>query len=191
GSWMEDTDDGTVLYGGKKVPRTTFISWAEAREMEASGLVEFASHSYDLHRGIQANPQGNRVSGVLTWQYDPRTGTYEDDVAYMARLRTDLSKSRAMMETNFGHPPRAMVWPYGRYTGPALDVAKELGFSFALTLNPEPAYTSEVSAIAGYLPSATPTLADIVRNLLFESDRTPLLRIACLTLDALAAAGRR
>ena len=189
GSWMKDTGDGTVLYGDKRVPRTTFISWAEAREMEASGLVEFASHSYDLHRGIQANPQGNRVSGVLTWRYDPRTGTYEDDVAYMARLRADLAKSRALMETNLGHPPRAIVWPYGRYTGPALDVVKELGFGFALTLNPEPAYTSNLYEIPRYFPSQNPSLADIVRNLRFEPDRTPNQRIACLTLDALAAVG--
>jgi peptidoglycan/xylan/chitin deacetylase (PgdA/CDA1 family) len=190
GSWMEDTDDGTVLYGDKRVPRTTFLSWAEAREMEASGLVEFASHSYDLHRGVQANPQRNLVPGVLTWRYDPRTGTYEDDAAYMARLRADLAKSRANMEANLGHPPRAIVWPYGRFTGPAVDVAKELGFSFAATLNPEPAYTSDLYAIARYFPSANPSLADIVRNLRFEPDRTPALRIACLTLDALAAAGR-
>src|SRR5215469_13383830 len=47
GSWMQDTPDGTVLYGDQRVPRTNFISWAEAREMEASGLVEFASHSYN------------------------------------------------------------------------------------------------------------------------------------------------
>jgi poly-beta-1,6-N-acetyl-D-glucosamine N-deacetylase len=56
GSWMEDGPDGTVRYGDKTVPRSTFISWTEAREMQASGLVEFASHSYDLHRGVQANP---------------------------------------------------------------------------------------------------------------------------------------
>ena len=55
GSWMEDRPGGnpqpgdravgTVQYGDKTVPRSNFISWAEAREMQASGLVEFASHS--------------------------------------------------------------------------------------------------------------------------------------------------
>ena len=53
GSWMEDEPDGTVLYGDRKVPRSNFVSWDEAREMQASGLVEFASHGYDLHRGVQ------------------------------------------------------------------------------------------------------------------------------------------
>ena len=30
----------------------TFLSWEEAREMARSGFVEFASHSYNLHRGV-------------------------------------------------------------------------------------------------------------------------------------------
>ncbi|HEY7120242.1 MAG TPA: poly-beta-1,6-N-acetyl-D-glucosamine N-deacetylase PgaB, partial [Tepidisphaeraceae bacterium] len=188
GSWMENAPDGTVLYGDKRVPRTTFISWAEAREMEGSGLVELASHSYELHQGVQANPQGNKVPAAITWRYDPGTRKYEDDAQYVARIRADLTRSRTMMEVNLGHPPRTMTWPYGRYTGPALQVAKELGFTFALTLEPEPAYTSDLHAIQRYFPTGRPTLGDIVRNLRFEAERPHTLRIACLTLDALAAA---
>ncbi len=188
GSWMEDAADGTVLYGDKKVPRSNFVSWAEAREMQASGLIEFASHSYDLHRGARANPQGNFTPAALTWQYDPRTRTYEDDAQYTARIRADLIHSRTMIEANLGHPPRAIVWPYGRYTGPALQVAKDLGFDFALSLEPEPAYTSNLYAIQRYFPTGNPSLADIVRNLRFEPERPERRRIACLTLDALAAA---
>jgi peptidoglycan/xylan/chitin deacetylase (PgdA/CDA1 family) len=188
GSWMEDRPDGTVQFGDKAVPRSNFISWAEAREMEASGLVEFASHSYDLHRGVRANPQGNVIPGAITWKYDPIIRTYEDDAQYTARIRADLTRSRAVMAANLGHPPRAMVWPYGRYTGPALAVTKQLGFRFSLTLEPEPAYTSDLFAIHRYFPTENASLADIVRNLRFEPDRPLTRRIACLTLDALAAA---
>jgi biofilm PGA synthesis lipoprotein PgaB len=65
GSWMEGRPDGTVLYGDRVVPRSRFLSWSEAREMQASGLVEFASHSYDLHRGVLANPQGNLIPAAI------------------------------------------------------------------------------------------------------------------------------
>ena len=189
GSWMEDGPDGTVLYGDKIVPRTNFVSWAEVREMEASGLIEFASHSYDLHRGVQANPQGNLLPAAVTWRYDPLTRTYEDDAQYTTRIRADLRRSRTMMEVQLGHPPRTITWPYGRYTGPALEVARELGFAFALTLEPEPAYTSAPFAIARYFPAQNPSFGDIVRNLRFEPERPATRRIACLALDALAAAG--
>ena len=189
GSWMEDAADGTVLYGDKKVPRSNFVSWDEAREMQASGLVEFASHGYDLHRGVRANPQGNLTPAAVTWQYDPRTRTYEDDAQHTARIRADLTHSRTMMEDNLGHPPRAIVWPYGRRTEIALQVAKELGFVFSMNLVPEPASTSNLDAIPRYYPSERPSLEDIVRALRFEPQRPHTRRIACVTLDALAAAG--
>src|SRR3954469_9601539 len=54
GTWMEARPDGTVLYGDQAVPRDRFISWEHAREMQQSGLVEFASHGYDLHHGVEA-----------------------------------------------------------------------------------------------------------------------------------------
>jgi biofilm PGA synthesis lipoprotein PgaB len=189
GSWMEGQPDGTVLYGDRIVPRSDFISWSQAREMQASGLVELASHSFGLHRGVQANPQGNMVPAAITWRYDPATGRYEDDTQYRARIRADLLRARSQMAANLGRPPRALVWPFGRYSGPALDVAKQTGFSFALTLEPEPAYTSDLYAIHRYFPSQNPSLGDLARNLRFEPGRPTSRRIACLTLDALAAVG--
>jgi biofilm PGA synthesis lipoprotein PgaB len=189
GSWMEGRLEGTVVYGDRVVPRSNFISWAQAREMQASGLVEFASHSYNLHRGVMANPQGNMVPAAITWQYDPATSSYEDDTQFRARIRADLERARSQMATNLGRPPRALVWPFGRYSGPALEVAKQVGFTFALTLEPEPAYTSDLFAIHRYFPSQNPSLGDLARNLRFEPDRPATRRIACLTLDALAAVG--
>lgn len=189
GSWMEARPDGTVQYGDRIVPRSKFVSWAEAREMQASGLVEFASHSYNLHRGVQANPQGNMVPAAITWRYDPATQRYETDAQYRARIRADLQRSRQQIAANLGRPPRAIVWPFGRYSGPALAEAKAVGFTFALTLEPEPAYTSEIFAIHRYFPSLNPTLADLARNLRFDPDYPATRRVACLSLDALAAAG--
>src|SRR6185369_15409620 len=85
GSWMDGPPGGSVMYGDKKVPRGNFISWPEAREMQASGLVEFASHSYELHRGVQANPQGSMTPAAVTWPYDPASGRYFEDSVYLAR----------------------------------------------------------------------------------------------------------
>ena len=99
--------------------------------MQASGLVEFASHSYALHRGVQANPQGNMTPSAFTWRYDPATRRYETDAQQRARIRADLQRSRQQIAANLGRPPRAIVWPYGRYTEMQLAEAKALGFTFA------------------------------------------------------------
>ena len=102
--------------------------------------------------------------GRDTWQYDPATRTYEDDAQHIARIRADLVHSRTMMEANLGRSPRAIVWPYGRLPGLALQAAKELGFPFSMNLDPEPAYTSDLYAIQRYYPADRPSLGDIVRQ---------------------------
>ena len=43
------------------------------------------------------------------------------------------------MTRELGRAPRAIAWPYGRYTQSAVEIAKALGFRFALTFDPEPA----------------------------------------------------
>jgi hypothetical protein len=189
GSWMEDGPDGTVLYGDKRVPRTNFVSWAEVREMEASGLIEFASHSYDLHRGVQANPQGNLLPAAVTWRYDPLTRTYEDDAQYTTRIRADLRRSR----DDHGGPARASA-PHDRMALRALHPAcagsrqrngiccrPDPGAGTGLHLGP----FRDLSLF----PAQNPSFGDIVRNLRFEPERPATRRIACLALDALAAAG--
>ena len=56
---MEEAKDGQVFCGDRSVPREQFVTWPQVREMVASGLVEVASHSYSLHKGVTSNPQGS------------------------------------------------------------------------------------------------------------------------------------
>jgi len=69
GQWMDVPEGQIVDYDGKPVPRGKFLTWEQVREMQASGLVEVASHSYGLHRGILANPQGNTQPAATTRLY--------------------------------------------------------------------------------------------------------------------------
>jgi peptidoglycan/xylan/chitin deacetylase (PgdA/CDA1 family) len=187
GRWMEPAPEGDVRYGKQTIPRERFISWAEAREMQDSGLVEFISHSDDLHRALVANPQGSEVPAAIVRRYDPITRAYENDEQYRARIRSDLQRSRDVMTAHLGRRPRALAWPFGRYTRPALDIAREAGFSFALTLEPEPSFTSDLYAIHRFYPTRNNTLGDLVRNLMFEPPMPATRRIACVALDELAA----
>ena len=140
GKWMDVPDGQVVDYDGKPVPRGKFLNWAQVREMQASGLIEVASHSYDLHHGILANPQGNTQPAATTRLY--ANGRYEDDAAYLARLRADLRDS---ISQHTGKAPRIIVWPYGRSNRAAQEVAAQLGMPIGLTL------------IDGFNDAATPT----------------------------------
>ena len=65
------------------------MNWAQVREMQASGLAEFASHSDDLHHGVLANPQGNEQPAA-TYAYLKSQSRYETDAEYQQRILQDL-----------------------------------------------------------------------------------------------------
>ena len=138
GAWMDAPAGTSVQYDNRPVPREAFLSWEQVREMVASGLVEVASHSYDLHRGVTGNPQSNEQPAATTRRYDPGSGRYEGDADYLERVRADLERNSRLIERQTGSRPRAMVWPYGRYNGATQRIARELGMPMMLTLESGP-----------------------------------------------------
>ena len=66
GSWLEPKAGQKVDFSGEEIPRDKILSWGELKEMQDSGFVEIASHSYHLHRGITGNPQGNSEPAATT-----------------------------------------------------------------------------------------------------------------------------
>jgi biofilm PGA synthesis lipoprotein PgaB len=134
GRWLDTPAGERVAYGEAGLPRSDFLSWDEVREMVRSGLVEIASHSYDLHRGIRGNPQGNLQPAAVTRAYDPQAGRYEDEAAYRARVRADLERAAALIERETGRRPRAIVWPFGAHSGATAAIARELGMPVGFTL---------------------------------------------------------
>jgi peptidoglycan/xylan/chitin deacetylase (PgdA/CDA1 family) len=167
GSWMEASMEETVLYNNIQVPRAKFISWDEAREMQKSGLVEFASHSDSMHLEVQGNPQGNRLPSATTRGFSLQEG-YESSEVFNGRLKADLERSRKLLEKELGNSPRVLVWPFGRYTGNGQNMAKSLGFEFAMTLQPEPATITQPMQVSRYLPTHNPSLSEVVSALRFE-----------------------
>lgn len=187
GSWVDAPMDATVRYGDRDVSRRNFIAWSEAREMARSGLVEFASHSFDLHRGVTGNPQGDQLPAAAARVYSPGTG-YETEVQYRTRIRTDLARSRTQLARELGRPPRALVWPYGRYSGAALEEARAAGFEFVFTLDPEPGDAARPLAIGRYYPTGNPTLGAIADKLRFDNLLAPAQRFVCVDPAALWSA---
>lgn len=133
GRWLEPRQ-GLVAFGDGWLPRERLLSWDELRTMQASGLVEVASHSYDLHHGIAGNPQGNSMPAATTRWYRPERG-YEDDAAYRQRLERDLRANSALLVRELGRAPRVIVWPYGRWNATAAAVAAGLGMPMGLSLD--------------------------------------------------------
>ncbi|WP_254873130.1 MULTISPECIES: poly-beta-1,6-N-acetyl-D-glucosamine N-deacetylase PgaB [Oxalobacteraceae] len=138
GDWIQTPQDQPVQFGDIKAPRQAFVNWDQVREMQASGLIEVASHSHSLHKGIIGNPQGNMMPAAITRFYWPQNKQYESDEAYTKRIRADLERSASLIEKETGKRPRAMVWPYGANSRIANKIAAEVGMPISLNLEPGP-----------------------------------------------------
>lgn len=134
GSWMNAK--GQVDFDGRRmIARDKFLSQEEIKEMVGSGLVEIASHSYFLHKGVQGNPQGNMEPSATTRQWLSDKQGYEDEAYYQQRVYDDLRENALFLKRYTGQKPRVMVWPYGRYNEEVRRIAQRLGMSIGLTLD--------------------------------------------------------
>ena len=138
GEWIQTPDGDDVSFGGTTLPRAQFANWDDLREMVGSGLVEVASHSHGMHKGIPANPQGNLIPAAIARSYNPQESAYESDTEYAARIKSDMQRNAALIERELGQKPRAMVWPYGAYNRHAAQWAAEAGMPITMNLEPGP-----------------------------------------------------
>ncbi len=177
-NWIDT--DGVVQYAGRQLGRGDFLNWSQIFEMQGSGLVEIASHSHDLHKGIRGNPQGNLQPAAVTREYDG--AGYESEEAYRRRIAADLALSVATIVDATGLSPRVMTWPYGAYNDAAASIAAEHGMQISLTVDLDSASRGRVIRIGRDLIIANPTLFDFSAELV--NDRTtPIVRVAQIDLD--------
>lgn len=138
GEWIETPPDTTVAYGDRAMARSEFVTWQDVREMLASGLVEVASHSHSMHKGIRANPQGNSIVSAVSRYYWPQTGAYENDTDYAIRIKEDLKRNGDLIERELKVRPRAIAWPYGAYNIAGIRWAAEAGMPVSMSLESGP-----------------------------------------------------
>ncbi|MCE5312942.1 MAG: poly-beta-1,6-N-acetyl-D-glucosamine N-deacetylase PgaB [Nitrospiraceae bacterium] len=122
-----------VGYKPKGLPEPV-MTWQQIREVSKHRLVEIASHSYDLHRSIRYTPQGNVAAAANVKLYNEEKKTIESKEEYRKRIEEDFLKQQQVFEKELGYRPRAMVWPYGKYSQPAVEAAEKFGYQFAFTL---------------------------------------------------------
>ncbi len=176
GSWMEGLDANNRPAGKE------LLNWSEIRELEQSGLVEIASHSYDLHRGLVANPQGNEQAAATTYAYDTDLSQYEDDAEYQQRISASMAKSTDFIWQHAGIRPRLMVWPFGEYNEALLATSRSVGMPYTLALWDGKNTLADLRAMHRLLIADDPDqhqFAKIVKGL--RADRP--LRVVHMDLD--------
>jgi len=130
GSWVEAREANDVPASPGQ-PR--FMNKQQIRELNESGLIEFASHTFDLHHGLQANAWNNQQPAAVTRAWaDSRL---ESDAQWDARVRSDIARNQEYIRGLTGKAPQALVWPYGRYNDALKVVSKQRGLAVLFTLD--------------------------------------------------------
>lgn len=164
--WVDLPADQTVDFGPRPYTHEDFVTWAQLREMQDSGLIEIASHTDDLHHGVLSNPQGNETPAAITRIYDPALAAYENEATYRDRIRADLVRSSELIERHLGRAPRSIVWPYAAYNTVANDIADEAGMRVTFDLEGRNAKLGrDLHGLARLLMLDNPTVSDLAYDL--------------------------
>lgn len=165
-------------------PNKKLMTWEQVRELAKSDLVEIASHSYDLHHSIMANPQGNTQAAAVTRLYDDPMLMYETDNQYRERVRQAIQQSADFILQHTGKRPRVLVWPYGEYNEIALTAAREAGMPMTMGLIDGLNTLANFNALRREILVDNPELKQFIQIVSkLRSDRN--LRVAHLDMDYL------
>lgn len=182
GKWLDTPLDQDVAFGDTMADRSRFLTWDQVREISDSGLVEIGSHTYDMHRGVLANPQGNQQPAVAARIFDPVSQRYESDDDFRKRVEQDVLKITARLRQVTGKQPRVWVWPYGRVDGTTLQIAQENGYSIAMKLETGLMHMQGLISAPRVLVSNDPPLDDFARNVV-NMENANQLRVMHVDLD--------
>ncbi|KAA3631748.1 MAG: poly-beta-1,6-N-acetyl-D-glucosamine N-deacetylase PgaB [Proteobacteria bacterium] len=180
-SWLEVAPGRNVRYGTEYKPREAFLTWRQIHEIGRSPLVEIASHSHDLHRGVIGNPQGNSQPAATTRIYSG--GGYEPQQRYLDRVRDDIVASLDLIERHTGRRPRVMAWPFGAYTRETTQLIRDLGMVAALTLESGDADVGRLDRIPRLYLSGNPDMRAFARLMHDYFERPTIKRSIRIGLD--------
>lgn len=119
-----------ATYPAIGLPHLTFD---QMREMQASGLIEFGSHTYDGHGDVVINAAGDVAPALVNKEYNPETGTLETDWEFKLRVTNELTMSKSALERQLGVPITYFAYPYGRYSDMLQNLLTQNGYHIAVT----------------------------------------------------------
>ena len=106
--------------GRRQYEQSSYLSFADIKEMAGSGLCDIQSHSYDLHDWTKGRTGVNKKKDEALDEY-------------RKVLEDDLNKNQELLKKNCGIAPNAFAYPFGAYNPDAEKIISDMGFSAILT----------------------------------------------------------
>ncbi len=190
GSWIDTPMNQQVKFGDEMVDRDYFATWQQVREIGRSKLVEIASHTWNFHYGIEANPTGSKLPAFVNRMYFSNNERYETEAEYRNRIRQDAVKMTEKLKANAGVNAQVFVWPYGAANGIAIEELKKLGYDMFFTLESGLGNTSQLDSIPRVLIANNPSLKEFAQQIIGVQETSPE-RVMHIDLDYVYDADRQ
>ncbi|MDQ6997798.1 MAG: poly-beta-1,6-N-acetyl-D-glucosamine N-deacetylase PgaB [Mariprofundus sp.] len=165
-----------------KVLPEKLMNWQQIKEVAKSPLVEVASHTYNMHKGIQYNSIGNTGPAVNVRMYSTQNKHYETEQEYRQRLQEDFTHQNKLFESHVGFKPRIIVWPFGNHTGISWDIAKNNGFRMGFTLVWGLGDITNLAETPRLMVESVP-IKDFIDNVLYPNHKPTIIRAVQVDLD--------
>lgn len=131
-----DRLDHEVLYGlpnfsrGPAMAHEAFLPSQDLLDL----VREAVPQDYDGAKAFFAHMgDAQRLERTIRELPAERLGRMETPEEFRDRLRADLSACKETLERELGREATALAWPWGLFSGEALEIAKDLGFSTFFT----------------------------------------------------------
>ncbi len=170
-SWMSETDESnhaTAETGGTDPTMT----WAEAKQLYDSGLIEVISHSDALHyQATDMRLSDEGLAAETVRQFLLEKNRLETEAEYERRIRIDMDTSRRKLAEHGFPIPSFFCWPYGDWNFTARGIARQTGFTHFLGFDTPPIFVSRDTSSDGNLPRIPVLRKDETLPLNFPTDR--------------------
>lgn len=182
GAWLDTPADQAVQFGDIQAPRSMFLNREDLARTARSPLVEIGAHTFNHHKGVLANPQGNTLPAMANRMYLVEQQRYETMAEFEQRLRKDVAAITRVLKETTGKQPRVWVWPYGAVNGVAQRIIREAGYELFLTLEEGLADVKNPDQVPRMLMSGRDDIRSVAQRI--TSFQEPgLMRVAHVDLD--------
>ncbi len=158
------------------------MDWDQIKKVAANKLVEVISQSYDLHKGIRYNLQGNVGPAATVFAYDPDTKKYETEDEYKVRLDMDFRSQSELFKKKLGFVPKAIVWPFGKYNAISQEIAQKAGYRIGFTLASGLGNIGNLQAVNRILIENEP-IEDFIMKIVKHGQDDPQIPIRAVQVD--------
>jgi peptidoglycan/xylan/chitin deacetylase (PgdA/CDA1 family) len=113
-----------------------YMSLDNLKEMKNAGM-GFASHSHSHCTSAIKNGKKGYLESPIETTEKPCSKFAAQDKLTTGQLKYEFGESKKLLEANLGIKVSHLIYPFGFYNQQAKDIAKDLGYTFATTVEPQ------------------------------------------------------